>query len=45
MAEIQTTDDKRVLFLWGAAERAAGEDCRDKLERIRELQGAASSAP
>jgi hypothetical protein len=37
-AEIPTTDDKRVLFDWGAAERTAGEDCRDKLGRIRDLQ-------
>jgi hypothetical protein len=37
-AEIPTSDDKRVLFDWGAAERAAGEDCRDKLGRIRDLQ-------
>jgi hypothetical protein len=32
-----------VLFGWAAAERAAGEDCRDKLGRIRELQ--AQEAP
>jgi hypothetical protein len=37
-AEIPTTDDKRALFDWGAAERTAGEDCRDKLGRIRDLQ-------
>ena len=37
-AEIPTSDDKRALFDWGAAERTAGEDCRDKLDRIRELQ-------
>ena len=37
-AEIPTTDDKRTLFLWGAAERAACEDFRDKLEWIRELK-------
>ena len=36
--EIPTTDDKRALFDWGAAERTAGEDCRDKLGRIRDLQ-------
>lgn len=37
-AEIPASDDKRMLFLWGAEERAAGEDCRDKLGRIRDLQ-------
>ncbi len=37
-AEIPTSDDKRALFDWGAAERSAGEDCRDKLGRIRDLQ-------
>ena len=37
-AEIPTSDDKRALFDWGAAERTAGEDCRDKLGRIRDLQ-------
>ena len=37
-AEIPTTDDKRALFDWGAAERTAGEDCRDKLGRIRDMQ-------
>ena len=41
-AEIPATDDRRTLFLWGAQERAAGEDCRDKLSRIRELQAAES---
>ncbi len=37
-AEIPATDDKRALFDWGVAERTAGEDCRDKLGRIREMQ-------
>lgn len=37
-AEIPSIDDKRALFDWGAAERSAGQDCRDKLGRIRNLQ-------
>jgi hypothetical protein len=44
-AEIPTTDDKRVLFDWGAAERTAGEDCRDKLGRIRDLQAQEADPP
>jgi hypothetical protein len=37
-AEIPTTGDERTLFDWGAAERSAGEDCRDKLGWLRDLQ-------
>jgi hypothetical protein len=42
-AEIPTSDAKRALFDWGAAERTAGEDCRDKLGRVRDLQAQEST--